>query len=64
MSARCQVTGRVPGFGKAVSHSHVRIPRRWNPNIQRRAERRDVCKEVLRSPGSTDAERTAARSPA
>lgn len=36
MSAHCQVTGRVPGFGKAVSHSHVRTNRRWNPNIQRR----------------------------
>ncbi|MFZ2528629.1 MAG: 50S ribosomal protein L28 [Rhodococcus sp. (in: high G+C Gram-positive bacteria)] len=34
MSAHCQVTGRSPGFGKAVSHSHVRTNRRWNPNIQ------------------------------
>ncbi|AUN39452.1 50S ribosomal protein L28 [Tsukamurella tyrosinosolvens] len=36
MSAHCQVTGRAPGFGKRVSHSHVRTNRRWNPNIQRR----------------------------
>jgi large subunit ribosomal protein L28 len=36
MSAICQVTGRAPGFGKAVSHSHVRTNRRWNPNLQRR----------------------------
>jgi large subunit ribosomal protein L28 len=36
VSARCQVTGREPGFGKRVSHSHVRTSRRWNPNIQRR----------------------------
>ena len=36
MSARCQVTGRTPGFGKAVSHSHTRTNRRWNPNIQRK----------------------------
>lgn len=36
MSAHCQVTGRVPGFGKQVSHSHKRTSRRWNPNIQRR----------------------------
>ncbi|MGC4933936.1 50S ribosomal protein L28 [Gordonia sp. DT30] len=35
MSARCQVTGATPGFGKAVSHSHKRTNRRWNPNIQR-----------------------------
>jgi large subunit ribosomal protein L28 len=30
------VTGREPSFGKAVSHSHHRTSRRWNPNIQRR----------------------------
>ena len=36
MSAVCQVTGRKPGFGKQVSHSHKRTSRRWNPNIQRR----------------------------
>lgn len=34
MSARCQVTGRTPGFGNAVSHSHRRTWRRWSPNIQ------------------------------
>ena len=36
MSAICQVTGRKPGFGKQVSHSHTRTTRRWNPNAQRR----------------------------
>ncbi|MET8798330.1 50S ribosomal protein L28 [Nocardia sp. NPDC004568] len=36
MSAHCQVTGRTPGFGKAVSHSHKRTSRRWDPNIQRK----------------------------
>ncbi|HTJ70620.1 MAG TPA: 50S ribosomal protein L28 [Actinospica sp.] len=34
MSARCQVTGREPGFGNAVSHSHRRTRRRFDPNIQ------------------------------
>ena len=34
MSKRCQLTGREPGFGKSVSHSHVRTNRRWTPNIQ------------------------------
>jgi len=34
VSARCQVTGRVPGFGNAVSHSHRRTRRRWSPNVQ------------------------------
>ncbi|MGV0744301.1 50S ribosomal protein L28 [Mycolicibacterium sp. XJ870] len=36
MSAHCQVTGRSPGFGNTVSHSHKRSSRRWNPNIQRK----------------------------
>ena len=36
MSAHCQVTGRTPGFGNAVSHSHRRTRRRWDPNIQRK----------------------------
>lgn len=36
MSAHCQVTGRSPGFGNTVSHSHRRSRRRWNPNIQRK----------------------------
>jgi large subunit ribosomal protein L28 len=34
MSRRCQLTGRQPGFGKSVSHSHVRTNRRWDPNVQ------------------------------
>lgn len=29
MSAVCQVTGRKPGYGKRVSHSHRRSERRW-----------------------------------
>jgi large subunit ribosomal protein L28 len=36
MSRHCQITGREPGFGRSVSHSHVRTPRRWEPNIQDR----------------------------
>ena len=36
MSAICQVTGRKPGYGKSVAHSHRRTSRRWNPNVQRR----------------------------
>ncbi|GLY64792.1 50S ribosomal protein L28 [Amycolatopsis taiwanensis] len=36
MSAVCQVTGRRPGFGKQVSHSHKRTSRRWDPNLQTR----------------------------
>ncbi|MDV6014612.1 50S ribosomal protein L28 [Haloechinothrix sp. LS1_15] len=36
MSSVCQVTGRKPGYGKRVSHSHKRTSRRWDPNIQSR----------------------------
>jgi large subunit ribosomal protein L28 len=36
VSRHCQLTGRKPGFGKSVSHSHRRTSRRWDPNIQTR----------------------------
>ncbi|MBB0245000.1 50S ribosomal protein L28 [Streptomyces alkaliphilus] len=36
MSAHCQLTGREPGFGNTISHSHRRTSRRFNPNIQRK----------------------------
>jgi large subunit ribosomal protein L28 len=34
VSAVCQLTGRKPGYGKQVSHSHRRTSRRWEPNLQ------------------------------
>jgi large subunit ribosomal protein L28 len=34
MSNICQVTGKKPSFGNAVSHSNRRTRRRWSPNIQ------------------------------
>ena len=36
MSVRCQVTGKKPGYGNHVSHSHTRTRRRWMPNVQQR----------------------------
>ncbi|MFF9647029.1 50S ribosomal protein L28 [Kitasatospora aureofaciens] len=36
MSAHCQLTGREPAFGNAISHSHRRTRRRFDPNIQRK----------------------------
>ncbi|GGR43877.1 50S ribosomal protein L28 [Streptomyces netropsis] len=36
MSAHCQLTGRKPGFGNSISHSHRRTGRRFDPNIQRK----------------------------
>ncbi len=39
MSARCQLTGRTPGFGNNISHSHRRTRRRFDPDIQRKRYR-------------------------
>ncbi len=36
MSRTCQVTGRTPGFGHNVSHSHRRTRRRFDVNVQRK----------------------------
>jgi large subunit ribosomal protein L28 len=36
MARTCQVTGRKPGFGNHVSHSHRRTKRRFDVNIQRK----------------------------
>ncbi|WP_409483931.1 50S ribosomal protein L28 [Arsenicicoccus dermatophilus] len=36
MSAHCQLTGKKPRFGNAISHSHRRTSRRFDPNIQTR----------------------------
>jgi large subunit ribosomal protein L28 len=56
MAAVCQVCGKHPSFGMAVSHSHRRTRRRWNPNIQRiRAvvdgspRRLSVCTSCIKS---------------
>ena len=34
MSKICQLTGKKPSFGNAISHSHRKTRRRWDPNIQ------------------------------
>lgn len=36
MSKYCQVTGRGPSFGNAVSHAHNRTRRRFDLNLQRK----------------------------
>ncbi len=36
MARTCMVTGAQPGFGRSISHSNHRTPRRWNVNVQRR----------------------------
>ncbi|HEX7351581.1 50S ribosomal protein L28 [Brachybacterium sp.] len=36
MSARCQVTGARPSFGRSASRSHRRTSRRVAPNLQKK----------------------------
>ena len=35
MAAVCDICGKKPFFGKAVTFSHKRNNRRWNPNVQK-----------------------------
>jgi large subunit ribosomal protein L28 len=56
MAAVCDICAKKPFFGMAVSHSHRRTPRRWNPNVQRvRAvvngtpKRLNVCTSCLKA---------------
>lgn len=56
MASKCEICGKQPSFGMAVSHSHRRTKRRWNPNIQRvravikgTTKRVDVCTGCLKS---------------
>ncbi len=56
MASVCDLCGKGPGWGMSVSHSHVRTPRRWNPNIQRvhamvgrTRKRLDVCTSCLKA---------------
>lgn len=58
MSRRCQLTGREPGFGNNVSHSHRRTSRRWDPNVQtkrywfaaeNRTIRLKVCTDAIKT---------------
>ena len=68
MSRVCQLTGKRANNGMAVSHSHVRTKRRWNPNIQRiRAlvngspRRLNVCTGCIRAGKVTKAGSSATR---
>ncbi|MFD1516281.1 50S ribosomal protein L28 [Pseudonocardia yunnanensis] len=61
MSRRCQLTGREPGFGNAISHSHRRTPRRWDPNIQSKRYWFAAENRFVRLKLSTDAIRTVDR---
>lgn len=55
-ASTCEICGKAPRFGKAVSHSHRRTSRRWNPNIQSvrtvikgTSKRVNVCTSCLKA---------------
>ncbi|HEX3733379.1 MAG TPA: 50S ribosomal protein L28 [Mycobacteriales bacterium] len=62
MASVCELCGKKPGVGMAVSHSHRRTKRTWKPNIQtvraavtgRRSRKVDVCTSCLKA-GKADA---------
>jgi large subunit ribosomal protein L28 len=58
VARRCQLTGREPGFGRSVSHSHRRASRRWDPNIQHKRYWYPAGGRYVRLRLSTDAIRT------
>lgn len=56
MARRCAICGKSPVAGHSLSHSHIRSPRRFLPNLQRvrilmsGAKRRvNVCTTCLKS---------------
>ncbi|MCY0902311.1 MAG: 50S ribosomal protein L28 [Firmicutes bacterium] len=56
MAKRCEVCGKGPQVGNAVSHSHVLNKRRWLPNLQSvranvngTVKRMRVCTKCLKS---------------
>jgi large subunit ribosomal protein L28 len=56
MAKRCEVCGKDPATGNAVSHSHILNKRRWLPNIQKvraningTVKRINVCTRCLKS---------------
>ncbi|MBX6378309.1 MAG: 50S ribosomal protein L28 [Clostridia bacterium] len=63
MSRQCEVCGKAPSTGNAVSHSNRKTRRRWLPNLHRHrvrlpngATRRIlICARCLRSGRATPA---------
>ena len=55
MARRCEVCGKGPSVGNAVSHSHILTKRRWLPNLHEvrvnvngTAKRMRVCSRCLK----------------
>lgn len=56
MARRCAICGKSPAAGRSLSHSHVRSPRRFLPNLHRVrvlldgvSRRVNVCTRCLKS---------------
>jgi large subunit ribosomal protein L28 len=65
MARRCDICGKDPQWGAAISHAHNVTKRRWLPNLQRvRAivdgtpRHLDVCTRCIRSEAVQKALRT------
>ncbi len=56
MAQVCDICGKAPASGNAVSHAHNKTRRRWMPNLQRikivrqgRSKRVRVCTRCIKS---------------
>ena len=56
MARRCDICGKNPQWGNAISHAHNVTKRRWLPNLQRvrvivdgTPKHLDVCTRCIRS---------------
>src|SRR5436853_7851841 len=58
LSGKCDVCGKIPGYGHNVSHSARKTNRMWMPNIQHKMiqlkgeaapVRRNICTQCLRT---------------
>jgi len=54
--AKCDICGKIPQFGKQISHSHKLSNRKWSVNIQKvrvkmnnTVQRVNICTKCLKS---------------
>lgn len=45
MSRKCELSGKGPLFGNAVSHSHKKTRKKWSPNVMTKKFYDDVTGE-------------------
>lgn len=64
MARRCDICGKDPQWGHAISHAHNVSNRRWLPNLQRvrvlvngHAQQKMVCTRCIRSEALVKASR-------